>query len=356
MHPLQVAVVGCGLIGSRRAREAAQHPGTRLRIVVDTDARRADALAEQYGCAATSRWRTAVDDEAVDVVVVSTPNGLTPEIAEAALAAGKHVLIEKPPGRNLSEARRLAAAAAGGRGLLKVGFNHRYHPAIAAAHAHVVSGSLGAILNIRARYGHGGRPGYEHEWRSNPRLAGGGELLDQGVHLADLLCWFAGQPVEAHAMLQTAVWPIAPLEDNAFALVRFASGAIASLHTSWTQWTNLFSFEVFCESGSVTVEGLGGSYGTERLVVARRAQAGGPPAVDEHVFDGRDDSWRLEWEDFYRAIHSRADLKVGPYNCGSYLGTPDDGVTAMGLIDMIYAAAPLSQRTEASFTQCRLAQ
>lgn len=327
--PMSVAIVGCGLIGRRRAREAAGHPGTRVQLVVDSDMSRADALAAHHTCAAAVDWQAAIDDPAIDIVVVATPNGLTPRIAEAALAAGKHVLIEKPPGRNLSDAKRLAAAAAPARGILKIGFNHRYHPAIAAAHALVTSGELGSVLNVRARYGHGGRPGYEREWRGNPELAGGGELLDQGVHLADLLCWFAGEPIHAQAMLQTAAWPIAPLEDNAFALLRYASGAVASLHTSWTQWKNLFSFEVTCQRGSVAIEGLGGSYGTERLVVARRAAAGGPPAMDERTFDGADESWRLEWVDFYEAIHGRA----------AHLGTADDGLRAMRVIDMIYTAA-----------------
>ena len=311
-----------------------------MRTVADIDARAARALADECHCAAVPDWESVVQDEHVDIVVVSTPNALTTEIAQAALAAGKHVLVEKPPGRSVSEARRLVTAAGRAAGLLKVGFNHRYHPAVAEAQVRVASGDLGRILNLRARYGHGGRPGYELEWRGNPRIAGGGELLDQGVHLADLFCWFAGRPVDAVAMLQTAVWPIAPLEDNAFALVRFESGAVGSLHTSWTQWKNLFSFEVFCERGSVAIDGLGGSYGPERLAVARRNAAGGAPEVDETVFDGPDQSWRLEWEDFCDAIGRRC----------RYLGTPDDGLAAMRLIDMIYAGASqpcVTERSEA---------
>lgn len=338
MHPLQVAIVGCGLIGSRRAREASRHPGTRLRAVVDVDAGRASALAAEHDCVAAPAWESVVQDAGVDIVVVSTPNGMTTEIADAALAAGKHVLVEKPPGRNVSEAQRLAAAAGRAAGLLKVGFNHRYHPAIAAAHTLTASGSLGPILNLRARYGHGGRPGYEHEWRGDARLAGGGELLDQGVHLADLFCWFAGRPANAVAMLQTAHWSIAPLEDNAFALVQFESGAIGSMHTSWTQWKNLFSLEVFCERGSVTVDGLGGSYGTERLIVARRVAAGGAPELDERVFDGADQSWQLEWEEFHDAVRHGT----------PFLGTSGDGLAAMQLIDMMYAGALRPRATERS--------
>jgi predicted dehydrogenase len=220
--------------------------------------------------------------------------------------------------------------------VLKVGFNHRYHPAIAEAHRLVSSGELGPIINIRARYGHGGRPGYEKEWRGDPNLAGGGELLDQGVHIADLLCWFAGTPKDVVGMLQTAVWPIAPLEDNAFALIRFESGAVASLHTSWTQWKNLFSFEVFCRDGAAIVDGLGGSYGVERLIVNRRRSEGGRPDVSETPYDSQDNSWELEWSDFLVGI------PTGRVRSG---GTAD-GVRAMRLIDSVYkgAATPVVSR------------
>jgi predicted dehydrogenase len=189
---LGVAVIGCGLIGARRAASAAAHDGCRLVSVVDRDAGRADALAAQYGAEVDVDWRDACARAEVDVVVVSTPNLLLEEIATAALGAGRHVLIEKPMGRNVAEAGRLAAAASAAAGVLRVGFNHRYHPALARAHAHVASGEFGGVLSIRARYGHGSRPGCEQEWRADADQAGGGELTDQGVHVADLIHWFAG--------------------------------------------------------------------------------------------------------------------------------------------------------------------
>src|SRR5580658_7830901 len=210
---LRVGIVGCGLIGGRRAAEAARQNETVLKKVADANTARAIELAARFDAQAVSDWRKLVDDSSLDIIVVSTPNAYLAGITIAALESGKHVLVEKPPGRNLEEARRIAVAQRASGKVLKVGFNHRYHPALARAYQLLRTGVIGEIFNLRARYGHGGRPGYEKEWRGDPELAGGGELTDQGVHLADLVNWMIGMPKKAFCLLQTAVWPIAPLED-----------------------------------------------------------------------------------------------------------------------------------------------
>jgi predicted dehydrogenase len=328
-RPLGVAVVGCGLIGHRRARIALAHARTTLRLAVDRAPEAARALVSA-DCTAGIEWRDVLDREDVEIVVVATPNGLLAEIAIAALGAGKHVLMEKPMGRNLTEARSIHAAAARSGRVLQVGFNHRFHPAIRRAAELMRGGAVGRLITFRARYGHGGRPGLEQEWRSDAAQAGGGELIDQGVHLADLLHWMAGMPATAFAQLQTAVWGIEPLEDNAYGLLRFADGAVAQLHVSMTQWKNLFSLEVHGETGALVVDGLGGSYGVERLIRVERALAGGPPAVHEERFEGEDDSWAREWEAFLARIDGAP---------ASRAAGPDDGLAAMQIIDALYRAA-----------------
>lgn len=327
---LRVGIAGCGLIGGRRAAEAASHGITALAKVADANFDRAKELAHRFGAEPVTDWRNLVNDPSLDIIVVSTPNAYLAPIAIAALESGKHVMVEKPPGRNLAEARRIARAArASGGKLLKVGFNHRYHPALARAYQLLEAGAIGEPFNARARYGHGGRPGYEKEWRGNPELAGGGELTDQGIHLADLINWMIGMPERAFCLLQTAIWPIAPLEDNAFALLNFAGGRVASFHTSWTQWKNLFSLEIFGTEGALCVEGLGGSYGSQRLVHHRRKPEGGAPDLIEESFDGPDHSWAAEWRDFVGAIKGE----------GSCMGSADDGVAAMAIIDALYNSA-----------------
>jgi predicted dehydrogenase len=326
---LGVAIIGAGLIGKRRALEAARDSRTRVVCVSDpVEAARLE-VAGECGAEPCASWEAALADERADIAVVATPNGLLAEISLAALAAGKHVLLEKPMGRNLAEAQAIADGARRYERVVKIGFNHRYHPAIAAAHAAFVRGEIGDAINLRTRYGHGGRPGYENEWRGNPELAGGGELTDQGVHIADLMNWFLGPPERAYALLQTAVWPLQPLEDNAFGLFHYADGRIASMHTSWTQWKNLFSFELFGTLGSLSIDGLGRSYGTETLTTAIRNPLGGVPTMTTVGFEGPDDSWQLEWGDFVGAI----------VDGRSYLGTPADGVAAMATIDALYRSA-----------------
>src|SRR2546422_6811178 len=292
---LRVGVVGCGVIGRRRATEAAASPHTECVAVADPVTAAAAETAAAVGAVATGDWRRTVERPDLDAVVVATPNGHLAEITVAALSAGKHVLVEKPMGRDLAEAERMRAAACAAGRVLKVGFNHRYHPAISEARRRVTEGAIGELINVRCRYGHGGRVGYEHGWRGNRELAGGGELTDQGVHVADLLHWFAGLPASAFAVTQTAVWPLGGLEDNAFGLFRFDSGVVAQFHTSWTQWKNLFSFEVFGREGAVLVEGLGKSYGAETLTVWRRRPEGGVPDLAVECYEGPDESWRLEW-------------------------------------------------------------
>jgi predicted dehydrogenase len=294
--------------------------------VADVSPANARDVARIVGAEVVGSWRDLLDRSDVDCFVVSTPNAFLEEITVAALRAGKHVLVEKPMGRNLDEARRMCQAACAGGRLLKVGFNHRYHPAIAEAHRRARGGQIGDLINIRCRYGHGGRPGYEKEWRGSRELAGGGELTDQGVHVADLIHWFAGEPVTAFGCLQTAVWPLGDLEDNGFGLFKFGTGVIASFHTSWTQWKNLFSLEVFGTRGALIVEGLGRSYGTERLNVVRRRLEGGVPEIEEFAFDGEDSSWQREWEDFLDAVLEGREP----------LGSANDGVVAMKMLDALY--------------------
>ena len=326
---LRTGLIGCGLIGKRRAAEAAAAPNSTLSIVADSAGTPAATLAAELGCRSTSRWQDVVADPDVDLVVVATPNGFLAEISIAALDAGKHVLLEKPMGRNLDEARAIAAAAKRSGKRVKIGFNHRYHPALRRAHELFAAGEIGKLINLRVRYGHGGRPGYEREWRGDAELAGGGELTDQGVHALDLRHWLAGLPSSVAALTQTAVWPIEPLEDNGFALLAFPNEAIASLHTSWTQWKNLFSFEVFGQLGALVVEGLGRSYGIETLRHDQRALEGGAPVTRTETFGGPDDSWKDEWAEFTRAIVDGAEYQAGP----------DEGVAVMAMLDALYRSA-----------------
>ena len=189
---IQFAQVGCGLIGRKRAAALATLPGASLRYACDPDPARAAEVARLVpGCTPVATLEAVLADPEVQAVIVSTPNSALAPAALAAVRCGRHVLLEKPGALNAAELREVQAGALPGT-LVRISYNHRFHPALQKARTLVDEGALGPLLFVRGRYGHGGRPGYDREWRSNPKLSGGGELIDQGVHLIDLAGWFRG--------------------------------------------------------------------------------------------------------------------------------------------------------------------
>jgi predicted dehydrogenase len=296
---MRVAIVGCGLIGYKRARALGGCP---LVAVADTQTARAQQLANQFpGCAAVSTWQEAVGRDDVDAVIVATTNDSLARVTLEAARRGKHVLVEKPAARSAAELRPVVEAARAAGVVVKVGFNHRFHPAFRRARALFDEGAVGPLLYVRGRYGHGGRLGYDREWRANPAIAGGGELLDQGVHLIDLARWFAGDFVEVSGHVATYFWDM-PVEDNGFLALRTAYGQSAWLHASCTEWKNLFCFEIFGRDGKLQVDGLGGSYGVERLSHYRMLPQMGPPETTIWEYPGEDRSWHDEFAHFVQCV------------------------------------------------------
>jgi predicted dehydrogenase len=294
-----VAIVGCGLIGQKRARAL---QGARLVACTDLDAGRARALAATVpGAVADRTWQEAVARSDVHIVVVATANDSLAEISRAAVESGRHVIVEKPAARSVAEIDTVARAAAAHRKHVRVGFNHRYHPALQKAREIVDSGAAGELMFVRGRYGHGARVGYEKEWRADPRRSGGGELMDQGVHLIDLSRWFLGDFPRVSGFAHTYYWQM-PVDDNAFVTLRTATDRAAFLHVSCTEWKNLFSLEIYGRDAKLHVEGLGGSYGVERLTLHRMLPEMGPPETTIWEYPRGDRSWALEFAEFLEDI------------------------------------------------------
>ncbi len=297
---IRAAVVGCGFIGAKRAKAA----GKDIQVVsfCDIDAGRAEALAGCVpGADASTDWQATVRRSDIDLVFVATVHDMLAPIAAEAAAAGKHVLIEKPGARCRDQLASIRQAARRTGALVRVGFNHRYHRAFRQARAIFESGALGEMMFIRGRYGHGGRPGYDKEWRAVREKSGGGELVDQGMHLIDLARWFLGDFRDVQGMIGTYFWDM-PVEDNAFLLLRTAGGQVASLHATWTEWKNLFSFEMYGRDAKLAISGLGGSYGTERLTFYRMLPEMGPPETTVWEYPQADDSWQTEVAEFIEDI------------------------------------------------------
>ena len=297
-----VAILGCGLIGQKRSKTLA---GAKLVVCADVDEKRAMSLAAGFpGCDAVTDWRAAVQRNDVDIVIVATTNDALVETSLAAVQAGKHVLVEKPAARNVAELDELIAAVASqpeNNVQVRVGFNHRYHPALLKARELVDAGELGELMFVRGRYGHGGRKGYDREWRANPSLSGGGELIDQGVHLIDLSRWFLGDFSDVQGFAHTYFWDM-PVDDNGFMLLRTAKDQTAFLHVSCSEWKNLFSLEIYGRSAKLHLEGLGGSYGVEKLAFYKMLPEMGPPDTIIWEYPRGDSSWALEFDEFLEDI------------------------------------------------------
>jgi predicted dehydrogenase len=288
---IKFALIGCGLIGRKRA---AALTDARLLYACDLDPVRAADLARTVpGCQAITDYAVALRDPAVNAVIVSTLNAALAPVSLAAVRAGKHVLAEKPGALTANQLREVKDAATQSGVRVRLGYNHRFHPALQKARELVDAGAVGPLLFIRGRYGHGGRKGYAREWRADPKLSGGGELIDQGVHLIDLAGWFLGEFTTVDGHCATYFWD-APVDDNAFLSLRTTVGQTAWLQVSCTEWKNLFSLEVYGRDGKIAVDGLGGSYGPERLVFYKMLPQMGPPEITAWDFPPADASWALE--------------------------------------------------------------
>ncbi len=305
---IRIAIIGCGLIGQKRA--ASVGTGAAISVCCDIDAERAGALAKKYAAVESTHWQSATTRPDVNAVFVSTTHNMLAPIAQAAASQGKHVLIEKPGACRAGELDSVAAAAKQTGARVRIGFNHRYHRSFRKAREIYASGALAELFFVRARYGHGGRLGYDREWRSVPELSGGGEAVDQGVHLLDLARWFLGDLSLVGGCAPTYFWNMA-VEDNAFLLLETPARQVAFLHASWTEWKNLFSFEVCGRLGKLEIDGLGGSYGTERLIHYQMQPDMGPPPTTIYEYPMADDSWRVETEEFLDDIRLGREPRPG---------------------------------------------
>lgn len=320
---MKVGIVGCGLIGGKRA-DALKGTDDRLVATFDLAAERAKALAARHGAEASASLDELIARS--DAVVVAATNDQLTPLSMAAVLAGKHVVVEKPAARSGRELEPLAAAAREKGVVVKVGYNHRFHPAAQKARAILDAGDCGDVMFIRGRYGHGGRVGYDTEWRADPDKSGGGELIDQGVHLIDLARWFlGGELVDVQGRVETFFWKM-PVDDNAFMTLGTAKRQVAHLQVSCTEWKNLFSLEIYARHAKLHWEGLGGSYGPERLTHYMMTPAMGPPDAVAYEYAPADKSWALEWADFSRAVRE----KTRP--CGDVV----DALEALRVVDKLY--------------------
>ncbi len=319
---MNVGIIGLGLIGKKRSKYLGKG-----KLIAYADIIPASTIYEEIkNVHYYSDWRELIGDQDIHLVIISTPNNLIYEVSSECIKAKKHILIEKPAGINSKEVSRLMQLASQENVKVHVGFNHRFHPSILKAKEILDQNMLGDLMFIRGLYGHGGRLGYEKEWRANPKISGGGEIIDQGCHLIDLSRWlFKSEFNKIISSAKTYFWNM-DVEDNGFMILETENQQTAFLHVSCTEWKNMFSLEIYGKIGKLKISGLGGSYGTEELIYYKMLPEMGPPKEEKWVFEGEDLSWQKEINNFYDVIEYNKKPSI----------TLEDALKSLEIIEKIY--------------------
>ena len=329
---LKTVIIGMGRMGKTRLDAIKRHGLFGVTAICDV----IPVMSEDDDIRIYNDWQECIDREKPEVVVVCTVNAIIPDVVCYAMEKGCHVFSEKPPGRTLDDAARMKAIAEKKRRqVLKFGFNHRYHNSVMEAKAIIDSGILGTVVSARGVYGKAAD--YEREeWRNDINIAGGGILLDQGIHMLDLLQYFVGDFVLIDGFTDNLVWKDSVVEDTAFVTMRTKDGRVATMNSSAIQWKHKFDLDITLTNGYIALNGLltsTKSYGEERITYYKRdleQKSGkmGNPKEYTMCFD-EDQSWDLELEEFYEAISKHTPITNG---------TPDDALKVMQMIHEIYMA------------------
>jgi 1,5-anhydro-D-fructose reductase (1,5-anhydro-D-mannitol-forming) len=328
-------LVGCGIIGfgkmgQIRAKAIAESGAGTVLAAYDPN-----PIAPSSDITPVDTDMSVIEHPDVEAVFICTPNFRNKPLTIAALRAGKNVFCEKPPAMTVADVKEIMQVEQETGCTLMYGFNHRHHESIKHAKHVIDSGEFGRVLWMRGRYGKSVDESFFNGWRAKRELAGGGILLDQGIHMLDLLLYFSGGFDEVKAMVSNLFWKLDGIEDNVFANFRSSkTGIVASLHSTMTQWRHLFSLEIFLSKGHIVINGLktsSNSYGDEMLTMERNNLSTGgvdwtaPETKTYHI----DTSWASEVDHFFKCIHDDTPVLEG---CSS------DALAVMQLIEEVYAA------------------
>lgn len=298
-----IGIIGFGSIGKKRAQNLGKG---NLLAIFDKNKSQIEKKYIKF----FKPIKEIFNDYRINLVIIATTHNDLTDLTVRALMAGKHVLVEKPGGINSKEILKIKRYSLKCKKFVKIGFNHRYHPSITKAQIICNKGTIGKVLYIRGNYGHGGRLGYEKEWRFNKKISGGGELIDQGVHLIDLSSLFLGRFYKIQHNLKNYFWK-SKVEDNCFLILENTKKQVAFLQASCTEWKNKFNFEIYGQYGKIEISGLGRSYGVEKIILYKMKKKMGIPNMKIWIFnEKRDNSWEKEISDFYNLIKNKNFINV----------------------------------------------
>lgn len=325
---LKVGIIGFGKMGKIRAKTVDATGCAKVISVYDNNPNN-----DFEGYNSVNEPYAIINNDDIDIIFVCTPNFLNKELTIAGLNSGKHVFCEKPPAFTGQDVKEIIESEKKSNKKLMYGFNHRHHESVKQIKRIIDSNEYGKIIWMRGRYGKSVDAAYFETWRSKKDLAGGGILLDQGIHMLDLFLYLAKGFDKVKSFITNQYWEC-DVEDNAFVILKNnESGVTASLHSTMTQWRHLFSLEVFLEKGYLVLNGLktsSGTYGDEILTIAKNRSTA-PAATwedEEKVTFHTNKSWKSEIDHFFESILNDTPIKVG---------NSKDALNIMSLLDNIYS-------------------
>ncbi len=328
-NKLKVGIAGYGLVGKRRRHYIDQR--SEFETVAISDVKFEEVKSKIDGVIAYSNYYDLLKED-LDVLFVSLPNRFAAEATILGLKQGMHVFCEKPPSKTVEELEEVIRVEQENPSLiLKYGFNHRYHESVKEAKKIINSGSLGEIIDFRGIYGKSRVVPFSGGWRAERSESGGGILLDQGIHMLDLIRFFGGEFNEVKSFISNNFWKH-DVEDNAYTIMRSDSGKFAMLHSSATQWEHKFSLHITLSKGFLKLSGLltsSKSYGEEKLTIGKRSETNVGTLKKEEIKYLEDNTWSAEIEEFTDAIFKKIPVKNGNSN---------DALQTMKLVYNIYKA------------------
>lgn len=328
---IRVGIAGYGIVGKRRGECVINNSKMKLVAVCDKNYKND---SEINGIKCFQNYNSLLESE-IDALFICLTNDVAAEVTIKALKKGLHVFCEKPPGQNVQQIRNVIKVEKEYPKLkLKYGFNHRYHYSVIDALTILKSNELGKIIDLNAIYGKSKvitATGPNADWRSKRKIAGGGILLDQGIHIVDLIRYFSGEYEEVYSFISNKYWKY-DVEDNAYALMKSKNGVISQLHSSATLWKHSFKLYITCELGAIILSGILSStksYGEETLTILYKSknEFEDPKEITTRYND--DPSWEQEVKDFGESILNNKKILTG---------SSTDALKTMKLVYQIYCA------------------
>ncbi len=328
---IKVGIAGYGIVGKRRHEVIKQNPRYEVVSVCDQNFKAEKGILEGKTLF-YNNYRAMIQAENLDALLVCLTNDVAPEATILGLQSGSHVFCEKPPGRTVQDIIEVLKVSKQYPHLkLKYGFNHRYHDSVVKALSIVKSGEIGKVINLRGVYGKSKILDFRSDWRTKRAVAGGGILLDQGIHMVDLFRLFAGEFEEIHSFISNDYWNH-DVEDNAYALMKTSSGIVGMLNSSATQWRHRFSLEIGMTEGSIILSGIlsgSKSYGAETIIIVEKNDDDMGDPLETKIRYNKDLSWKREIDEFQKCIDRDTPILNG---------SGEDALKTMQLVYRIYCA------------------